>query len=84
MLTEHTHLKNASQTGDSNATNETVVIGKSNIYQYPLLIIAGSLLAFLVLIVAAGQMVVSIYNHLHMRLPMVQWHLQIIKLILPT
>jgi len=54
MLTEHTHLKNASQAGDSNATDETDVIGKSNTYQRPLLIIAGSLLAFLVLIVAAG------------------------------
>ena len=54
MLTEHTHLKNAAQAGDSNAADETVVIGKSNTYQRPLLIVAGSLVAFLVLIAVAG------------------------------
>ena len=38
---------------DSGTTHE-VVIGKSNTYQRPLLIVAGSLLALLVLIAVAG------------------------------
>merc|ERR1712238_576940 len=53
MSTEHTSLKNTTPAGDSNTTNE-MVIGKSNTYQRPLLIVAGSLLALLVLIAVAG------------------------------
>jgi len=53
MPTENTSLKNTTQTGDSNTTN-TMVIGKINTYQRTFLIVAGSLLALLVLIAVAG------------------------------
>jgi len=52
MPTENTSLKNATPAGDSNTTNE-MVIGKMNTYQQTFLIVAGSLLALLVLIAAA-------------------------------
>ena len=77
MPTENTSLKNIPPTGDYNTINE-MVIRKINTYQRSFLIVAGSLLALLVLISFLAQVVVSIYNHLHMRLPKVQWHLQII------
>jgi len=54
MSTEHTSLKTTNTpVGDSNTTNE-MIIGNSNTYQRPFLIVAGSLLALLVLIVGAG------------------------------
>jgi len=53
MPTEHTSLKNTTPAGDSNTTNE-MVVGKSKIYQRSFLIVAGSLLALLVLIAIAG------------------------------
>eukprot|EP00751_Fragilariopsis_kerguelensis_P046009 CAMPEP_0170996812 /NCGR_PEP_ID=MMETSP0736-20130129/12469_1 /TAXON_ID=186038 /ORGANISM="Fragilariopsis kerguelensis, Strain L26-C5" /LENGTH=119 /DNA_ID=CAMNT_0011423347 /DNA_START=122 /DNA_END=484 /DNA_ORIENTATION=- len=53
MPTETTSLKNTTPVGDSNATNE-MIIGESNTYQRTFLIVAGSLLALLVLIVVAG------------------------------
>jgi len=53
MPTEHTSLKNTTPAGDSNTTNE-MVVGKSKIYQHSFLIVAGSLLALLVLIAIAG------------------------------
>jgi len=53
MSTENTSLKNTTPTGDSNTTHE-MVIGKSNTYQRPFLIVAGSLLALLVWIAVAG------------------------------
>ena len=53
MATENTSLKNTTPAGDSNTTNE-MVIGKSNTYQRTFLIVAGSLLALLVLIAVAG------------------------------
>jgi len=53
MPTENTSLKNITPTGDSNTTHE-MVIGKSNTYQRTLLIVAGSLLALLVLIAVVG------------------------------
>ena len=53
MLTENTSLKITARDGDSNTTNE-MVIGKSNTYQRTFLIVAGSLLALLVLIAVAG------------------------------
>jgi len=53
MSTEHTFLKNTTLAGDSNTTNE-MVIGKINTYQRTFLIVAGSLLALLVLIAVAG------------------------------
>merc|ERR1712161_127167 len=46
-------LKNTTPAGDSTTTNE-IVIGKINTYQRTFLIVAGSLLALLVLIVVAG------------------------------
>eukprot|EP00751_Fragilariopsis_kerguelensis_P008669 CAMPEP_0170797142 /NCGR_PEP_ID=MMETSP0733-20121128/25383_1 /TAXON_ID=186038 /ORGANISM="Fragilariopsis kerguelensis, Strain L26-C5" /LENGTH=50 /DNA_ID=CAMNT_0011147845 /DNA_START=89 /DNA_END=238 /DNA_ORIENTATION=- len=49
MLNENTSLKNAATAGDSNTTNK-MVIGKIITYQRTLLIVAGSLLALLVLI----------------------------------
>jgi len=52
MSTEHTFLKNTTLAGDSNTTNE-MVIGKINTYQRTFLIVAGSLLALLVLIAVA-------------------------------
>ena len=60
MPTENTSLKNVTPAGDSNTTHE-MVIGKSNTYQRPLLIVAGSLLALLVLIAVAGT---SVDQHL--------------------
>jgi len=53
MPTENTSLKNTTPVGDSNTTNE-MVIGKINTYQRTFLIVAGSLLALLVLIAVAG------------------------------
>jgi len=54
MSTEHTSLKTTNTpVGDSNTTNE-MIIGNSNTYQRPFLIVAGSLLALLVLIAGAG------------------------------
>jgi len=53
MSTEHTFLKNTTLAGDSNTTNE-MVIGKINTYQRTFLIVAGSLLALLVLVAVAG------------------------------
>jgi len=53
MSTENTSLKNTIPAGDSKTTNE-MVIGKINTYQRTFLIVAGSLLALLVLIAAAG------------------------------
>ena len=53
MPTENTSLKNITQAGDSNTTNE-MVIRKINTYQRSFLIVAGSLLALLVLIAVAG------------------------------
>jgi len=49
MPNENTSLKNVTQGGDSNTTHE-MVIGKLNTYQRTFLIVAGSLLALLVLI----------------------------------
>jgi len=54
MPTENTSLKNAAPTGDSNTTHD-VIIGKSNTYQRPLLIVAGSLLALLVWLAVTGK-----------------------------
>mmetsp|Transcript_45498 Transcript_45498/g.52553 ORF Transcript_45498/g.52553 Transcript_45498/m.52553 type:complete len:119 (-) Transcript_45498:58-414(-) len=48
MPTEHTQLKNAIQAGDSNSTDEPVVIGKDKTYQRLILIVTGSFLALLV------------------------------------
>jgi len=53
MPTENTSLKNTTTAGDSITTNE-MVLGKSSTYQRTFLIVAGSLLALLVLIVVAG------------------------------
>ena len=53
MPTENTSLKNTTPAGDSNTTNE-MVIGKINTYQRTFLILAGSLLALLVLIAGVG------------------------------
>ena len=46
-------MKNATPAGDSNTSNE-MVIRKTNTYQRTFLILAGSLLALLVLIAVAG------------------------------
>jgi len=54
MPNENTSLKNVTPAGDSNTTHE-MVIGKSNTYQRTFLIVAGSLLALLVLIAVAGN-----------------------------
>jgi len=53
MLTENTSLKNTTPAGDSNTSTE-MVIGKINTYQRTFLIVAGSLLALLVLVAIAG------------------------------
>jgi len=53
MSTENTSLKNVTLAGDFNLPN-AMVIGKSNTYQRTFLIVAGSLLALLVLIAVAG------------------------------
>ena len=53
MSTENTSLKNTTPAGDSNTPNE-MVIGKINTYQRTFLILAGSLLALLVLIAVVG------------------------------
>ena len=53
MPTKITSLKNTTLAGDSNTTHE-MAIGKSNTYQRTFLIVACSLLTFLVLIVVAG------------------------------
>eukprot|EP00751_Fragilariopsis_kerguelensis_P028285 CAMPEP_0170868074 /NCGR_PEP_ID=MMETSP0734-20130129/23287_1 /TAXON_ID=186038 /ORGANISM="Fragilariopsis kerguelensis, Strain L26-C5" /LENGTH=52 /DNA_ID=CAMNT_0011245665 /DNA_START=83 /DNA_END=237 /DNA_ORIENTATION=- len=52
MPAENTSLKNTTLAGDSNTTAE-MVTGKSNTLHRPFLIIAGSLLALLVLIAVA-------------------------------
>ena len=54
MSTENTSLKNTTPGGDSTTFNE-LVIGKINTYQRPLMIVAGSLLALLVLVALAGK-----------------------------
>jgi len=54
MPNENTSLKIVNQDGDSNTTHD-MVIGKNNAYHRPLLIVAGSLLAVLVLIAVAGK-----------------------------
>jgi len=54
MSTENTSLKNTTPAGDSTTSNK-LIIGKINTYQRPLLIVAGSLLALLVLIAVAGK-----------------------------
>merc|ERR1712161_169747 len=54
MPTENTFLKNTTPAGDSNTTKK-MVIGKINNYQRSFLIVAGSLLALLVLIAVAGK-----------------------------
>jgi len=53
MPTEKTSLTNITPAGDSNTTNE-MVIGKIKTYQRSFLIVAGSLLALLVLIAVTG------------------------------
>ena len=53
MPTENTSFKNITPAEDSNTTNE-MAIGKTNSYQRTFLIVAGSLLALLVFIAAAG------------------------------
>jgi len=53
MPTQNTSLKNTTPAGDSNTTNK-MVIGKINTYQRTFLIVAGSLLALLVLVAVAG------------------------------
>ena len=53
MPTENTSLKNTTPAGDSNTTN-AMVIGKISPYQRTFLIVAGSLLALLVLVAVAG------------------------------
>merc|ERR1711865_968723 len=53
-LTENTSLKITAPDGNSTTTSE-MVIGKSNTYQRTFLIVAGSLLALLVMIVVAGS-----------------------------
>jgi len=53
MHTENTSLKNTIPAGESN-TNTEMVIGKINTYQRTFLIVAGSLLALLVLVAVAG------------------------------
>ena len=56
MPTEQTHLKNVTPAGNSNSTDETVVIGNGNTYQHPFFVVAGSLLVtFLVLIAVADK-----------------------------
>jgi len=52
MPTEKTSFQNTTPAGDSSTTNE-MVIGKINTYQRTFLIVAGSLLALLVLIAVA-------------------------------
>jgi len=54
MPTENTSLKNTTPAGDSSTTNE-MVIGKVNTYQRTFLIVAGSLLALLVVIAVSGK-----------------------------
>jgi len=54
MPTENTSLKNTTTAGDSNTTTE-MVIGKINTYQRIFLIVAGSLLAYSVLIAVASK-----------------------------
>jgi len=53
MPTENTSLKNTTPAADSN-TSHDMNIGKFNTYQRPLLIVAGSLLAFAVLMAVTG------------------------------
>jgi len=53
MPTENTSLKNTTPAGDSNTTNE-IVIMKINTYQRSFLIVAGSLLASLAVIAVTG------------------------------
>eukprot|EP00751_Fragilariopsis_kerguelensis_P005476 CAMPEP_0170805082 /NCGR_PEP_ID=MMETSP0733-20121128/31166_1 /TAXON_ID=186038 /ORGANISM="Fragilariopsis kerguelensis, Strain L26-C5" /LENGTH=162 /DNA_ID=CAMNT_0011159411 /DNA_START=2051 /DNA_END=2539 /DNA_ORIENTATION=+ len=53
MPTENTSLKNTTPAGDSNTTDDMVVL-KNNIYQRTFLIVAGSLLALLVVIAVTG------------------------------
>jgi len=54
MATENTSFQNTTPAGDSTKTNG-MVIGKSNTHQRTFLIVAGSLLALLVLIAVAGK-----------------------------
>ena len=54
MNTETYQDKETTPTGDSNATNE-MVIGKNNTYRRTFLIVAGSLLALLVLVAVEGK-----------------------------
>jgi len=54
MTTENTSLNHTTPAGDSNTTNG-MVIRKINTYQKTFLIVAGSLLAMLVLIAVAGH-----------------------------
>jgi len=54
MPTEITKLKNTTPAGDYDSTDE-LIIGKNNIYQLRFLVVAGSLLALLVLTVIAGN-----------------------------
>jgi len=53
MATENTSLKDTTPAGDSNTSTE-MVIGKINTYQRTFLIVAGSILALLVVIAVAG------------------------------
>jgi len=53
MPTENTSLKNTAPAGDS-ITTKKIVVGKINTYQRTFLIVAGSLLTFLVLIAVAS------------------------------
>ena len=54
MFTENTSLKNVTPAGDSN-TPAVMVIGKSNTYLRPLLIVASSLLALFLWIAFGGK-----------------------------
>ena len=54
MPSENTSLKTVTPAGESCTTDETVIIGKINTYQRTFLIVAGSLLALLVLIAVTG------------------------------
>ena len=54
MSTKNTTLKKTTPAGDSNTTHG-MVIAKSNAYQRPLLIVAGTLRALPVLIVVTGK-----------------------------
>jgi len=55
MPTENTSLKNITPAGDCNSKSEEMDTGKTNTYQRTVLIVAGSLLALLVLVAVAGH-----------------------------